>query len=136
MKTTKKVTIALTGIALAVFSFLSHELRANNGPVTVTPMIAQSAPSPAPSPASANWNCPHASQLQITPMGQPDPICVYPLGTVGQKLREQYATEYGEIRKRLTKEGANPRAIEEALVDHDLILLDVLQGKRTHPDEI
>lgn len=121
MKATTKVTIALSGIALAIFSMLSHELRANNGTMTVTPTIARSASSPVPTPA--DWNCPHESQLQITPMGQPDPICVYPLGTVGQKLREQYFTEYVEIRKRLTKAGATPREIEEALLAHDLILL-------------
>lgn len=129
MKTTTKVTIALTGIALAVLSFLSHELRTNNGTITDIPAIPQSAPSSAPKPI--NWNCPHPSQLQITPMGQPDPICVYPLGTVGQKVREQYFTEYAAIRKQLTKEGASPRAVEEALMNHDIALLKMLRGATT-----
>jgi hypothetical protein len=134
MKTTKKISITLLGVTLAIFSVISHELRANNGNITVTPTVSQSAISPVPLPA--DWNCPHESQIQLTPVGQSDPVCVYRLGTVGSKLREKYFTEYVTIRKRLHKEGATLREIEEALLEHDLILLEVIQGKRTHPDEI
>jgi len=133
-----KLPIILGGVAITIFAVITQDLRANQGSVTMAPTVAHSATptsSRVPYP-SADWNCPLAIQLQITPRGLEDPICVYRLGTVGSRLRADFFTEYLEIRKRLTKEGATLREIEEALVEHDLILIEVIQGKRTHPDEI
>jgi len=98
-------------------------------PDTVTP------DTPTPAPTQVNrWSCPHPSQIQLTPMGQKDPVCVYRMGTIGSQIRSDYNDLFAGMRRDLTNQGLTLQDTEIALYKLDLnILQEAIDRGETIP---
>jgi hypothetical protein len=67
--------------------------------------------------------CPHPTQMPITPMGSPDPECVYKQGTIGSQIRIDYNDLYRSTRKQMRRDGSSLQETEAELYRVDLEIL-------------
>jgi hypothetical protein len=146
MNTKTKITVTLSTIALSIFVSISNRIQDNGtGSLEIQPTIAattQPTITPPPQKNQEKVVCPNEGQILLTPHGQSDPICVYKMGSIGQKIRTELHEKYTRKRFILRGEGKSLQTIEQELYWIDLQIMDRIQQQLqigempAHPDEI
>jgi hypothetical protein len=112
----------IVGSIIASITTLSLVHAVNQTHSPAHPIVTNPSPTSTPT-SSESVVCPHPTQNLITPVGSPDPVCVYRQGTVGNQIRVDYNDLYRSTRKQLRCEGSSLQRTEAELYRMDLEIL-------------